>query len=76
MTFFRINPSSLLVVGLISTGYGLHLILRGLRRDTLMPGTNFTCLPRWLFVAAGLLLQLPLPGAIWFLIQIDYLKMP
>lgn len=73
-TFFSRNPAALLVVAAISTGYGIHLIIRGLQGDTLMPGTNFTYIPRWIFIAAGLLLQLPLPGAIWFLVEIGYIK--
>ncbi len=57
----------LIIVGLLATGYGIYLIKRGIEGDTLMPGTNFTYLPRWLFITAGAILQLPLPGAIWYL---------
>ena len=72
--YFARNPLVLIVVGLIATGYGLHLIIRGIQGDTLLPGTTFTYLPRWLFIAAGLVLQLPLPAALWFLIAIGSLK--
>ena len=57
----------LITVGLLSTGYGIYLIKRGIEGDTLMPGTNFTYLPRWLFFTTGAILQLPLPAAIWYL---------
>lgn len=39
------NPLVLVIVGLIASGYGLHLILRGIQGDTLVPGTSFTYLP-------------------------------
>lgn len=58
---------SLIAVGLISAGYGIYLIKRGIEGDTLCPGTNFTYLPRWLFIGTGVLLQLPLPAAFWIL---------
>lgn len=67
------NPYVLLIVGLISTGYGIHRILRGIRGDTLFPGTLYTYLPKWTFIVAGLLLQLPRPAAIWFLKEIHRL---
>lgn len=72
--FWARNPIVLIVVGVIATGYGINLIIRGLQGDTLMPGTTFTYLPRWIFVSAGLLLQLPLIGAVWFLLEIDYFR--
>lgn len=60
------NPGVLLAIGLVATGYGISLIKRGIEGDTLMPGTNFTYLPRWLFILTGFLLQAPLIGAaIW-----------
>ncbi|MBE2178982.1 MAG: hypothetical protein IAE97_00725 [Chthoniobacterales bacterium] len=68
------NPFVLIVLGVVATGYGIHLILRGLQGDTLLSGTTFTYLPRWLFILTGLILQLPLPGAVWFLIATGYLK--
>ncbi len=61
------HPSKLVVIGLICTVYGIILIKRGYEGDTLMPGTNFTYLPKWLFITGGVLLQLPLIGAVWFL---------
>lgn len=64
---FSRNPSGLLVVGAIATVYGLHLIKCGIQGDTLMPGTSFTYLPRWLFIATGLVIQIPLPAAIWYI---------
>lgn len=67
------NPRALIAIGLICTGYGIYLIKRGIEGDTLMPGTNFTYLPRWLFISTGLLLQLPLPAAFWFLHEQNYL---
>ena len=62
----------LIVIGIISAGYGIHLIKRGWEHDTLMPGTNFTYLPQWVFYLGGLLLQLPLIAAIIFLKAIGY----
>ncbi len=59
--------SRLIIVGMICTGYGIYLIKRGIEGDTLMPGTTFTYLPKWLFITTGLLLQLPLPAAFWYL---------
>lgn len=60
------NPGVLLAIGLVATVYGIGLIKRGIEGDTLMPGTNFTYLPRWLFILTGCLLQAPLIGAaIW-----------
>lgn len=67
------NPRTLITIGLICTGYGVYLIKRGIEGDTLMPGTNFTYLPRWLFVTSGLLLQLPLPAAFWILHELQNL---
>jgi hypothetical protein len=61
------SPANLVAVGLFCTGYGIYLIKRGIEGDTLMPGTNFTYLPKWLFITFGLFLQLPLPAAAWFL---------
>lgn len=61
------NGGTLLGFGLMATGYGVYLIKRGIEGDTLCPGTTFTYLPRWLFIATGLLLQLPLPAVLWFL---------
>ncbi len=61
------HPTKLVAIGLISTVYGVVLIKRGIEGDTLMPGTNFTYLPKWLFITGGALLQLPLIGAVWFL---------
>lgn len=62
---FNRNPGTLISVGVIATGYGIYLIKRGIEGDTLFPGTNFTYLPRWLFIGTGALLQLPLPAAFW-----------
>jgi len=61
------HAGKLVVVGIFATGYGIYLIKRGIEGDTLMPGTNFTYLPRWLFFITGAILQLPLPAAIWYL---------
>lgn len=66
MAFSR-NPSGLLIVGAITTIYGLNLIKCGIQGDTLMPGTSFTYLPRWIFITTGLVMQLPLPAAIWYM---------
>ena len=63
----------LIVIGLIATGYGIYLLKRGIEGDTLCPGTNFTYLPRWLFIGTGILLQLPLPAAFWFLRSMETL---
>ncbi|MCB1096123.1 MAG: hypothetical protein KDN22_11155 [Verrucomicrobiae bacterium] len=49
------------------TLYGVYLVKRGIEGDTLLPGTNFTYVPRWLFFLTGLLLQIPLPAAWYFL---------
>ena len=68
------NPNNLILVGLIATGYGIYLIKRGIEGDTLLPGTLFTCVPRWVFIFIGLLLQLVLPAAIWFLFTVQKLK--
>jgi len=68
------NPSDLILVGLLATGYGIYLIKRGIEGDTLLPGTLFTYVPRWVFISIGLLLQLVLPAAIWFLFTIQKLK--
>ena len=67
------SPGNLLVVGAICTCYGLYLIKCGYEGDTLMPGTQFTYLPRWLFYTVGLILQLPLVGAWLFLRSTGYL---
>lgn len=37
------------------TGYGIYLTKRGIEGDTLMPGTNFTYLPKWLFIKSEIL---------------------
>ena len=63
----------LIVIGLMATCYGIYLIKRGIEGDTLCPGTNFTYLPRWLFIGTGILLQLPLPAAFWFLRSMETL---
>jgi len=68
------NPNNLILVGLIATGYGIYLIKRGIEGDTLLPGTLFTYVPRWVFIFIGLLLQLVLPAAIWFLFTVQKLK--
>jgi hypothetical protein len=74
MRRIRASPYSLIAIGLLATGYGIYLIKRGLEGDTLLPGTLFTYVPRWVFIVTGLLLQLPLPVAIWFLFTIQQLK--
>jgi hypothetical protein len=74
MRSVRGNPLILIVIGLIATGYGIYLIKRGVQADTLLPGTLFTYVPPWVFIFIGLLLQLPLPAAIWFLFTIQKLK--
>ena len=66
------EPANLLTVGGICTFYGLYLIKCGYEGDTLMPGTQFTYLPRWLFYAVGLLLQLPVVVAWLFLRSVGY----
>jgi len=74
MTRLRTNPYSLVLIGLLATGYGIYLIKRGIEGDTLLPGSLFTYVPRWVFILIGLLLQLPLPAAIWFLFTIQKVK--
>lgn len=69
---FSRRPGTLLGIGIVCTVYGIILIKRGIEGDTLMPGTNFTYLPKWLFVTAGILLQVPLIGAVIFLKHIGY----
>jgi hypothetical protein len=70
----RRSPFTLISVGLLATGYGLYLIKRGIEGDTLLPGTLFTYVPRWMFIVIGLLLQIPLPAALWFLWHIHGLS--
>jgi hypothetical protein len=65
--FYTRNPLSLLSLGLVCTVLGIRLLIKGRQGDTLMPGTNFTYLPVWLFYVSGILMQLPLPLAWWFL---------
>lgn len=64
---YRGRPGNLIAVGIACTVFGLILIKRAIEGDTLMPGTQFTYLPKWLFVTCGLLLQLPLAGACFYL---------
>ncbi len=72
--FLAANQGGKLIgVGLICTGYGIYLIKRGIEGDTLCPGTQFTYLPRGLFIGTGILLQLPLPAAFWFLHSMENL---
>lgn len=61
------RPGTLLIIGLICTVYGLILIKRGIEGDTLMPGTDFTYLPKWLFITTGILLQIPVIAAWMYL---------
>lgn len=61
------RSGNLIFVGIVCTVYGIILIKRGIEGDTLCPGTTFTYLPRWLFIGTGILLQLPLAAAFWFL---------
>ena len=49
------------------SSYGIYLLKKAWDHDTLLPGTLTVYLPRWLFVLAGLLFQIPLPAAYWFL---------
>ena len=67
MRFYSRNPKSLILVGIVSTVYGLYLIKKGWDGDTLIPGTNFTYLPKWLFYTVGAILQFPLPLSVMFL---------
>lgn len=69
---FSRRPGTLLAIAVACTVYGIILIKRGIEGDTLMPGTLFTYLPRWLFVTVGILLQIPLPFACWFLKSIGF----
>lgn len=66
---FSRRPGALIAIGIVCTIYGIILVKRGIEGDTLMLGTNFTYLPRWLFITTGILLQLPLAGACLFLKQ-------
>lgn len=61
-----------MIIGMICTVYGLFLIKRGIEGDTLMPGTSFTYLPRWLFITTGILLQTPLIAAWMYLRYIGH----
>ena len=70
---FSRRPGTLLAIGIICTAYGIILIKKGIEGDTLMPGTTFTYLPRWLFITSGILLQLPVIGAVIFLKYVGYL---
>ena len=67
LLFASRGQGNLIAIGLVATGYGIYLIKRGIDGDTLFPRTTFTYLPKWLFIVTGLLLQLPLPAAFWFL---------
>jgi hypothetical protein len=69
---FSRRPGTLLAIAITCTVYGIILIKRGIEGDTLMPGTLFTYLPRWSFVTAGILLQIPLPCACWYLHHIGF----
>ena len=57
MTRLRTNPYSLVLIGLLATGYGIHLIKRGIEGDTLLPGSLFNYVSalgfhsRWTIVA-------------------------
>ena len=64
-------PYRFVILGLLATVYGISLIRQGLNRETLLAGTKFTYLPPWLFVLGGVLLQLPLPVALWFLAEVE-----
>lgn len=67
LAMFRGRPGSLVGVGVVCSVYGAILIKRAVEGDTLMPGTQFTYLPKWVFLTCGLLFQVPLIGAICFL---------
>ncbi len=67
MRFYSRDPKVLLLIGFLCSGYGIYLIKRGYEGDTLMPGTTFFYLPKWLFYVVGLILQIPLPMAYLFL---------
>lgn len=71
--FFSRNPRILLGLGLLCTVGGIRLIIKAYQGDTLMPGTNFTYLPAWFFYTCGMILQIPLPLAWWFLVNTGYL---
>ena len=61
------DPELLLFYGLLSSAYGIYLFKRAIDGDTLLSGTTFTYIPKWMFYTAGVLLQLPLPLAYFFL---------
>ncbi len=61
------SPFTLLALGLLCTVLGIRQFYKVHQGDTLMPGTNFTYLPNWFFYVTGVLLQIPLPLAWWFL---------
>ena len=69
---FSRRPGTLLAIGIFCTVYGIILIKKGIEGDTIMPGTTFTYLPKWLFITTGVLLQLPIIGATLFLKHIGY----
>ena len=71
MNMFNITNGSLRIwYGFIPFGlcsfWGLQLLLRGLRRDVL-DSSGMEVAPRSLFIAGGVLLQLPLIGFTVFL---------
>lgn len=61
------RATDLILVAACCSVAGAVLLWKGIKGDTLMPGTLFTYLPKWLFIALGLLFQLPLPLAFWYL---------
>lgn len=63
----RDGPGELLWAGGICSIVGLALLRKWWDQDTLLPGTTFTHLPRWTFFVGGLLMQIPLPLAWWWL---------
>lgn len=65
--FFAPHATDLILVGAVCTASGAVLLWKGITGDTLIPGTLFTYLPKWVFLGLGLLLQLPLPLAFWYL---------
>lgn len=67
------GPGGLLLVGVICAVFGVRYLKRGIEGDTLMPGTSFTYIPRWLMISFGLVLLTPLPAAIWFLKEQGFL---
>ena len=61
------DPHDLLLIGGICSIAGFVLFWKVFQGDTMLPGALFTRIPNWMFWSGGLLLQIPLALAFWFL---------